>query len=171
MAPDKWNLSSIRLPRLIDQQPGSERLLEHLLEIAAPLWKADSIRVPQLPVSEALLGAIRGAEASKTLVRGLEAAERKLADEQRGLGMVDRRTGQARGSRLSRLIIVTDDGSERFYRQVERILNRYGARLLALRIQIDGAQFGTQIFGAPAPVRAVLLTHKDAVSAALLATL
>lgn len=102
-------------------------------------------------------------------MRGLEGAERALATEARGLARVDRRTGVERGGRVSRLLVLADDGSERFYRTVESLLRRHAPRVLALRLSVDEAALGRLLFGRDEVARLLLVEHKDAVSAVLLA--
>jgi len=102
-------------------------------------------------------------------VRGLESAERVLAGEARGLAHVDDTTGVARGERVSRLLVLTDDGAERFYRTVESVLRRHGPRVLALRLAVDEHALGHMLFGSGQKVRLLLVAHKDTVSAVLLA--
>jgi len=100
---------------------------------------------------------------------GLESAERMLAAQERGLGLVDRHSGVPRGVRVSRLLVLADDGAERFYRQVERLLRRYGPRVLAVRLETDADALGELLFGTNGRARLLMLNHKEAVSAFLLA--
>ncbi|MFC1823750.1 hypothetical protein ACFL9T_13650 [Thermodesulfobacteriota bacterium] len=103
------------------------------------------------------------------MVRGLEIAARRLANEDHGMGLADRHSGVPRGVRVSRLLVMADDGAERFYRQVEALLRRHGPRLLALRLDVDAEAFGGLIFGPGGRARLLMLDHKEAVSAFLLA--
>ncbi len=74
-----------------------------------------------------------------------------------------------RGVRVSRLLVLADDGAERFYRQVERLLRRYGSRVLAVRLEADADALGELLFGTNGRARLLMLNHKEAVSAFLLA--
>ena len=62
-----------------------------------------------------------------------------------------------------------DDGAERFYRNVEALLRRHGSRVLALRLCVDEHLLGQLLFGPDQVARLLLVEHKDAVSAVLLA--
>jgi hypothetical protein len=93
----------------------------------------------------------------------------QLDAEARGLAQVDRDTGVARGARVSRLVFVTGDGAERFYRHVETLLVRHRDRVLGVRLDASAAELGRLLFGPEAIARLVLLDHKDAVAEALLA--
>jgi hypothetical protein len=88
-----------------------------------------------------------------------------LDAEGRGL----KAAGLATDARIARLLLVTTDGSPRFYRQVARALAAHGGRTLALAVACDAMTFGRRVFGADATAKAVGLVHKDAVAAVLLA--
>ena len=61
--------------------------------------------------------------------------------------------------------------AQRFYRQVEKLLRRQGPRVLALRLDIRAEALGETLFGPGGRAVLLLLDHKEAVSAALLALL
>ena len=71
--------------------------------------------------------------------------------------------------RAARAYAVAADGSERFYRTVESLLHRHAPRVLALRLPADECALGQLLFGRDQVARLLLLRHKDAVSAVLLA--
>ena len=102
-------------------------------------------------------------------MRSLEGAERKLAAEGRGLDLVDQKSGVSRGERVSRLLVLADNGAERFYRQVEKLLRQHGPRVLALRLDVKAETLGQMLFDPAHRVLLLLLDHKEAVSAMLLA--
>jgi len=163
------DVRALRLPKSVEANPRAKAHLNVLMDRAGPLWPRGKIRVPAVAFSPALAEVLRGAYRSGRLVRGLEGAERRLAAEDRGLGRVDRRSGVLRGARVSRLLLLADDGAERFYRQVERLLDRQGPRVLALRLNVKAATLGQVLFGPGGRALLLLLDHKEAVGAALLA--
>jgi hypothetical protein len=103
------------------------------------------------------------------LLQGVEGAERALEREARGLSMADARSSSERGSRVSRLLVTSNDGTERFYRQVERLLRTQGARLLALRLDVNAQRLGSILGSADGLARALLVEHKASVAEVLLA--
>jgi hypothetical protein len=127
--------------------------------------------VPVFPLSAAVEAALRSAAQGGQITRGLEGAERLLTSEDKGLGMADEKSGTARGVRISRLLVLADDGAQRFYRNVEALLVRHGPRVLALRFEVDANHLGETLFGEGEIARLALLTRKEAVVAALLALL
>jgi hypothetical protein len=110
--------------------------------------------------SEALAPALDSARRGGHLVRGLEQVETALAREARGLSMADARSPNVRGSRVSRLLLVSNDGSERFYRQVERLVHEQSPRLLAIRVEASAGTFAGVVPEASGVVRAMLVEHK-----------
>ena len=119
-------------------------------------------------LSPELAAALRNALSAGQTVRSLENAEHTLDAEERGLRLADRRSDMPRGVRISRLLLLADDGAERFYRQVERLLRRHGHRVLAVRLEVDADTLGELLFGPKHIVRLLMLDHKKAVCEALL---
>ena len=163
------NGQALRLPRLVEADPRGRHIPRTLTTRTRPLWQGSETEVPACTLSPELVEVLRNAHGAGQVVRGLENATRRLANEDRGLGLADRHSGVPRGVRVSRLLVMADDGAERFYRQVETLLLRHGPRLLALRLDVDAEAFGALIFGPGRHVRLLMLDHKEAVSAFLLA--
>jgi len=162
-------MDGIRLPRTVEAEADAASLAAELATRSQLLWAGGALGVPRAELSPALESALASAYAAGRVVRGLEGAERALAAEERGLRNVDRKTGVERGVRVSRLLVLSDDGSERFYRDVESLLRHQGPRVLALRLAADEATLGRLVFGADQVARLLLVEHKQAVSAVLLA--
>jgi hypothetical protein len=158
-----------RLPRAVEDEPRAAHLSRALAGCSQPLWAGAELRVPQVDLTPAVEAALKSASSARRIVRGLEAAERALAAEAEGLSHVDRTTGVPRGERVSRLLVLADDGAERFYRRVESLLRRHAPRVLALRVSADQHVLGRLLFGPDQVARLLLVEHKAAVSAVLLA--
>jgi hypothetical protein len=123
--------------------------------------------VPTVPWSPALASVLEQARDEGSLVRGLELIEKTLEREARGLRIADARSETSRGVRVSRLVLVANDGTERFYRQAERLLSAQGPRLLAIRVDADSARFASLVSEATGVVRALMLEHKELVASLL----
>jgi hypothetical protein len=159
----------MRLPRSLEADPRGAALLRALDTRTVRLWPGSEREVPVADMDAELAAALRSAHAAGRVVRGLESAERTLAAEERGLRLADRESGAARGERVSRLLILSGDGAERFYRQVEALLRRHGPRVLAVRVAADADALGALLFGPGRRARLLLVEHKDAVASVLLA--
>jgi hypothetical protein len=162
-------VEELRLPRKVEDEPGAAQLASELAARAQPLWAGGELGVAQAELSPDLEAALKRAFSAGRIVRGQESAERALAAEEQGLTHVDRTTGVERGRRVSRLLVLADDGAERFYRNVESLLRRHGPRVLALRLSADERALGQLLFGPDQVARLLLVEHKDAVTAVLLA--
>jgi hypothetical protein len=162
-------METLRLPKAVEDEPSAAHLASALAARAQPLGAGSELRVPRAKIASPLATALRSADSAGRIIRGREGAERALATEDRGLKHVDRKTGVERGRRVSRLLVLADDGSERFYRDVEWLVNRHAPRILALRLYADEHALGTLLFGPNQVARLLLIAHKDAVSAVLLA--
>lgn len=160
---------TLRLPKRVESDPRAPQLLHNLTTHNRPLWRDGEINIPTVTLTVALAEALQKAHASGQAVRGLESAERRLAAEERGLQMADRQAGAPRGVRVSRLLLLSNDGAERFYRNVETMLHRHGPRVLTVRLETDAGRLGELLFGPGRIARLVMLEHKQAVSDVLLA--
>ena len=128
---------TLRLPKSVESDPRGPQLLRDLTTHTRPLRQGSEIGIPVAGMTRELAEALRSAYSAGQVVRSLENAERKLAAEERGLEMADRQIGVPRGVRVSRLLLLANDGAERFYRQIEALLRRHGPRVLAVRLEID----------------------------------
>jgi hypothetical protein len=160
---------TLRLPKSVESDPRGPHLLRNLTTHTRLLWQGSEIVIPVARITLELAEALRSVYSAGRVVRSLENAQRKLAAEERGLQMADRQIGVPRGVRVSRLLLLADDGAERFYRQIEALLRRHGPRVLAVRFEIDENGLGELLFGPGRIARLLMLEHKQAVSSVLLA--
>jgi hypothetical protein len=161
--------NTFRLPKAIESDSRASQLLCVLTANSKLLWPGGTVNVPEAQLNGALWEVLLSIHHAGQVVRGLEKAEQKLATEARGQGMVDRKSGVTRGVRISRLLILTNDGAERFYRQVESLLRRHQPRVIAVRLATDAKGLGEMLYGPGRMARLLLIEHKAAVGAALLA--
>ncbi|RIL00889.1 MAG: hypothetical protein DCC71_18275 [Proteobacteria bacterium] len=161
--------ATLRLPKAVEGDPRAQSLLRAIEAHGAPLWSGSALRVPEAALAGAVATALRSAHSASRVVRGLEAAEQALAAEAHGLAVADRASGAPRGVRVSRLLVISNDGAERFHRQVEALLRRHAGRVLAIRVTADAETLGSLLYGPGRRARLLLVEHKDAVAALLLA--
>ncbi len=159
----------LRLPKSIEGDPRAPQLLSNLTTHTLLLWQGSELKIPVVRMTGELAEALRSAYSAGQVVRSLEKAERILAAEERGLEMADRQSGTPRGRRVSRLLLLANDGAERFYRKVEALLRLHGPRVLAVRLEVDEKGLGELLFGPQHVARLLMLEHRQAVGAVLLA--
>jgi hypothetical protein len=160
---------TLHLPKSVEADPKGLQLLQNLITHTRPLWRESRIEIPVARMTGKLEEALRSAHSAGQVVRSLEKAESVLAAEARGLQMADRQIGRPRGVRVSRLLLLANDGAERFYRQIETLLLRHGPRVLAVCLEMDEKGLGELLFGPQSTARLLMLEHKQAVAAILLA--
>jgi hypothetical protein len=127
------------------------------------------VAVPLVPLSPGLVAVLRGAATARRLVRSLEAARTALATEKRGQALADHAAGSTRGERVSRLLLLASGCGSRFCREAEILLLAHHPRVMGFQLDADAQQLGSALFGAGSNAQAVMLAHKEAVAAALLA--
>jgi len=115
------------------------------------------------PATPALRSALFEARRARWLVRGLEEAAKALAVQQEGLKHAPATQVEAGRRRISRLLVLSNDASDRFYREVERLRRDHAVRLEAIVLDCGEVELGEAIFGPGRAARAVLLDHKEAV--------
>ena len=155
-----------KLPRQIDLGPDAQGIVAELQSHTLRLHERARMEVPLLDFSEALQHVLTAAHRTGRLVRGLEAAEIILKREQKGLQKVGLGVPQ---ERISRLLLMADDGSRHFYRKADRLLERHAPRVLGCMVSADGEDLGRLLFGPGKNVRLVLISHKEAVCSFLTA--
>jgi hypothetical protein len=158
----------IRLPKALEKQPQADTILSVLTGALQKLWTKSSISAAHLSVAEPFICSLQMEHKRGKLVRGYEMAERQLESELRGQKMVDIKTSSVRKPRISRLLILANDCSERYLRKVEGLLRIHQDRVLGIVIDIDSHHLGELFFGHGKAVKLLLVEHKESVASVLL---
>ena len=153
---------AVPLPRDLESDPAVAEVRAALRADVRPLWAQATLNVPTIPLTPAVRAVCAALGSQGRLVRGLEATEAMLAAEQRGLEALSDHVRARQGSRVSRVLLVSDDGAERFYRQVERMALGHAPRVLVCRLACSGDVLGELAFGPGAVAKAVASGHKRA---------
>jgi hypothetical protein len=161
--------SLYRLPKDIASDPRSALVLKMLASASHRLLPERPLRIPEADLCETLLEALLAAHRTGRLLRSLEKVQVVLTSEAHGQGLVDKRKGVMRGTRISRLLLLSNDGAERFYRRVAALLAQHGPRVVAVRLTLDAETLGGALFGKGQAARLIMIDHKEAVGAVLLA--
>ncbi len=148
----------MKLPKQLETEGVEAGVRAALEKESIELYSDSQIRIPVLELSTVLRQHIFYARSLGELGIGLEAIEKALANELRGL-----QKNNAQGDRVARLLIVTNDGSSRFYRTLEFLQKRQGGRLMICRLDVDSRVMGDILGLKDKQVKAVLLTTKRSV--------
>ncbi len=65
--------------------------------------------------------------------------------EGHGIDLLNQHTAQ--GQRISRVVLLSDDGSTNFYRTVDRLLEKHAPRVLGCVVEADSFHLGSLLFG------------------------
>jgi hypothetical protein len=169
---DRGVMSALKLPKDVVADPRHDALVRLLDTHVGLLWERGRHPVATLPMTDALARELRGALAAGHAYQGLELIGERLASEQKGLDALNSKSPDGpQNARVSRVLFLANDGSERFYRDCEALLARYPQRLLACRIEISGEDLGQALLGSAKMVRSVLVVDKKVGARALLALL
>ena len=161
------NISDMHFPRQLEADGSAERIRRQLLARTQRLWRGSKMDVPVIELSEPLKMALQKARLQRRIRCGFEPIFEKLASEKRGIANVQRQTDAPYGDRISRLLLFSNDGAERFYRHIEQALEEHAPRLLGCLLTIDGGALGHLITGKEGVIKIVMAEHKDVVSGIL----
>lgn len=92
---------------------------------------------------------------------GLERIQTTLQNEEAGLILIDPNRKKNQTRKITRLLIVSNDGSDRFYRECERLLNLYQHCILVLKLDVSSQTLGNSFFGKDKAVKAILVTRRE----------
>jgi hypothetical protein len=160
----------MRLPRKYLSEEVIRDLEPLLKRESKKLWEGGSAEVPHVPLGDELASRLNEARRCRQLRGGLESIEVLIQKENAGLARMKPQQGTERaesGETVSRLLILSCDGSERFYRHAESLLKRFGGRVAALRLNVPGSLLGKMFFGPDKEVKALLVTKIDLVGRVL----
>lgn len=157
------NLSDVRFPRQLEADGTAEAIRGALMARTVKLWPGGDLDVARIAMGDPLKEALRMARLQGRLQFGYETVSERLMDEGKGIENV-RGRGAPYGDRVSRLLLCSNDGAERFYRHVEALLRAHAPRLLGCLLDIDGIALGSLVTGKEAHIKLVMAEHKDAVA-------
>lgn len=160
--------AAIRLPKQIENDERCDAVSE-VLGKTQKLWSGAKNQVAFIPFSMGLIRAMQMEHKKGRLIRGYELIERTLVTQANGQQQVDEKTGASRGKRISRLLIISNDGSDRYLRKVDALISQHGQIVLPVIIDADSERLGQLFFGEGKAVKLLLVEHKESVAAVLLA--
>lgn len=161
-------LIKLKLPRDVEVDPLYEKLQRFLVQDLRPLWAKSSLKVPHIQFLPGFEEALKSAVHYREVERGLERIEVLLKAEEKGLRASRQKLQTPTPNRVSRLLVVADGGSERFYRQCESLLLQNADRVMCLRVESPSTVFAQKLFGDEERVIALLVSDRNSVTNVLL---
>jgi len=113
------DISEMRFPRQLEAEGSAESIRGELTARTSRLWSGGEIDVPGIILSGPMKAGLKQARLQGRIRFGFEPILQKLAGEKKGIMNVRGQTDAPYGDRISRLLLFSNDGAERFYRHVE----------------------------------------------------
>jgi len=148
----------MKLPKKLKVEEIEEQVLAALDKNKIALYDDSEIQIPLLTLTPELRQQIFYAKSLDELIFGYETIAKVLACELKGLKKVNNES-----ERVSRLLIVSNDGSKRFYREFEFLLNKHGKRILLCRLDVDSELMGYLLGLGQKQVKAIMVNRKNSV--------
>ena len=165
------SLSGMRFPRHLEADYGPDVIRHALMGRMCRLWSGGALDIPLIAMKNPLKKALQAAMLKSRLRCGFEAVSRKLSNEKAGIAHAREQSDVPQGERISRLILLSNDGAERFYRHVEQLLRSHAPRVLGCLLDADARTLGKLITGKDRQIKLAMAEHKEAVSEILRAIL
>ncbi len=160
----KMDISGIKLPRTLEVEGNDAAICRVLFARTVQLWPGSDLSIPMIAISDPLKKTLRKASLNGSIQWGLESITSKLEGERKGIDHLRKVKGLMGGDRVSRLLLVSNDGAERFYRRIEGLFRLHAPRLLCCMLDKDASTMGNIITGKEKQIKAVMADHKDTVS-------
>ncbi len=166
---DQRVLHKLKLPKKVEDDSRCEEIEKILKSNLKPLWENSPYQIVELPFHPRVELALTYAFRSKKLEIGIETIEKVLEQQKRGLDVLNQKQGTNPAFRVSRLLLVAHDGSERLFRACESLLTKHGDRVLMIRFTVPAATMGEKIFGPDRGIKVILVSDREAVESVLFA--
>jgi len=146
----------------LPKQLKKERLEAHIRAVlekeSIQLCSDSELYIPVLKINPELRRHLFYAKSLSELLIGYEEIEVFLTKELHGL-----QKSHNQSDRISRLLLISNDGSSRFYRQFEFLRKKQGERVLICRLDLDSSMMGNILGLKNKQVKAILLNRKNSV--------
>jgi len=154
----------MHFPRQLEADGSAEKIRKALAVKRVKLHPEGLWDVPVLAFDKSLENALRKANLQRRVRLGLDEILEKLAAEKKGIDEQREKAHESHVERISRLILFSQDGADRLYRNIEHTLIEHSPRILGCMLNIKGGEIGRVITGKNIAVKVILIEHKDAVS-------
>jgi hypothetical protein len=166
------SLPVLKLPRAVEGDPRHSAIEALLQADRQPLWEKSTVTIAHIPLGKGLQSYLKALFHRKQLERGLENIDTLLTREKKGISALHEKLGTPASLRISRVLLIAQDGSQRFYRACEKLLLHNSERLIILQINEPSSRLSEIFLGTlEKPLKALLVSDRDAVSGVLFSLL
>jgi hypothetical protein len=157
-------LPRLKLPRKVTEHAAHDQILQTIYSDLRKIWLGGELLLPHLTLTPSLEKALAKTRDFWQLEQGLENITERLRAEQKGLKALQEKEGSGSSLRASRLLLVSNDGTPRFYRICEKLMKEHGDRVLFLGLDVTAERLATNIVRSEKAVKAILVSDKNSVS-------
>lgn len=158
------NLSDIRLPRELEADGTTETIRQALGVRMVQLWPGGNLSIPMITMGDPLKKVLQRASLNGKVRLGLEGISDILKKEQKGIANLREGRGLPMVDRVSRLLLISNDGAQRFYRHIEHLLQDHSPRLFGCMLDMDGNAVGKLITSKETQIKVIMAENKGVVA-------
>jgi len=108
-----------------------------------------------ITLNDSLVKALQSARMKGRLQWGFETILDILDGEKKGIDHIRKQNADSHGERVSRLLLFSNDGADRFY--------RHGDQVFGCLLDADGMALGRAVSGQDRTVKIIMVDHKEGV--------
>jgi hypothetical protein len=158
----------LKLPKNVLTSPTAAAVEKLFISTEQRLRFGGKVTISRWVFSQKVRAALSDVIIGRHLVQSLEVIGTTLDRELKGLLAVQQKAEKAPTERLSRLLLLSSDGSDRFYHDAESLLLRHGQRTWCCVLDATGEQLGHAIKPGGAAAKALLIADRKALELFLL---
>ena len=152
----------MNLPKQLKKENLESEVQAVLDKESFELYPDSDVQIPVLKLSKELRSQIFYAKSLGELIFSYDVIEKSLEDELQGLKKIE-----SQNERVSRLLLVSNDASKRFYRELKFLMKHQGPRLMICLLDVDSLLMGNILGFKARKVNAVLMNRKKSVTGVL----
>jgi hypothetical protein len=158
-----WTSWESPFPKMFDSHEHTA-LRACLIQYAQPFNKDTGLHLPRFKLFPRLHSALIMADKDRAIIRGLTEIKTLLQHEQNGLERLSKIDPNSFPVRISRLLFISNDGSNRFNNHVETIISQCLPRLSAVMLDHDSNELHQLLYGKTGLLKAFLAYQKNPVN-------
>lgn len=158
-----------KLPKGLKDHPLEAKISAWFQQNQGPIRPGGTATVAALNWSPTVEKALTTVLAGENLLQGLDLIERAMRKELNGLKALAQKANNTVPERLSRLLLLASDGSERFYRQAESILLEHQGRMTGCILTADSTVLGAAMSKKNQPLKSLLIDDRKSLEGFLIA--
>ena len=158
-----WTSWEAPFPKIFDSTEQTQ-IRSFLIRFSQPFSKNTGLCLPRFKLFSKMRSALTMADNNQALIRGLTEVKNYLLKEQTGLEQLAQKDPKSFPVRISRVMFISNDGSNRFNNHVETLINQCSPRLSAIVLDHESSELHQLIYGKTGLLKAFLACQKNPVN-------